>query len=126
MAGLADNFVYSDYVSDDGRTYSLRTISAWAAAAASGGTSSSTNPLYGRESRRRSVRKVRFIDAAVPGRSVTLPVFTPTAYAAITVGTTTFARGVRGEAAAVTFTADKKIPERVPSHAIKSSAAQFP
>lgn len=126
MAGLADNFVYSDYVSDDGNTYSLRTLSTWAAAAASGGTSTSTHPLYGRETKRRSVRKFRFSDAAVAGRFVTLPVFTATAYGAGVVGTTTFARGVRGEAAAVTFTLDKKIPERVPSHSIKSSAAQFP
>lgn len=126
MAGLADNFVYSDYVSDDGNTYSMRTISTWAAAAASGGTSTSTHPLYGKSSRRREPRKFRFVDAAVPGRFVTLPVFTATAYGAGTVGTTTFARGVRGEAAAVTFTLDKKIPEKVPSHSIKSSATQFP
>jgi hypothetical protein len=126
MAGLADNYVYSDYVSDDGNTYSLRTISTWAAAALSGGTSTSTHPLYGRESRRRAPRKFRFVDASVPGRFVTLPVFTPTAYAAGVIGTSTFARGVRGEAAAVTFTLDQKIGEKVPSHTIKSSAAQFP
>lgn len=126
MAGAADNFAYSDYVSDDGNTYALRALSTWAASATSGGTSTSAHTLYGRESKRRSVRKFRFVDAAVPGRFVTLPVFTATAYAAGVVGTTTFARSVRGVATAVTFTLDKKIPERVPSHTIKSSATQFP
>lgn len=126
MAGAADNFVYSDYVSDDGNTYSVRTISTWASLALSGGTSTSAHTQYGRESKRRSVRKFRFVDATVPGRFVTLPVFTPTAYAAGTVGTSTMTRSVRGVATAVTFTLDKKIPERVPSHSIKSSATQFP
>jgi hypothetical protein len=126
MAGLADNFAYSDYVSDDGNTYSLRTLSFWAALALSGGTTTSTHPQYGAQTKRRHVRKFVFIDAAVPGRKVTLPVFTIAAYNAGAIGTSTITRGVRGEAAAVTFTLDQKVPEKVPSHAIKSSSTQFP
>lgn len=126
MAGLGDNFVWSDYVSDDGRTYAIRTLASWQSNAASGCTATSTNPAYGHQSRRRHVRKAVFVDAAAPGRKVTVPVCTPTAYTALVVGTTTMARGTRGEAAAVTFTLDSKIPEKVPSHSIKSSATQFP
>jgi hypothetical protein len=126
MAGLADNVAYSDYVSDDGNTYSMRTLSFWAALAASGGTTTSTHPLYGKQTRRRHPRKFVFIDAAVAGRSITLPVFTTAAYNAGVIGTTTITRGIRGEAAAVTFTLDGKIAEKVPRHTVKFAAAQFP
>lgn len=126
MAGLADNFAYSDYVSDDGNTYSLRTLSFWAVLALSGGTATSTRPFYGRETKRRRPRKFIFVDTAVPGRKVTLPVFTAAAYAAGIIGTSTVSRGIRGEAAAVVFTLDQKVGEKVPTHTIKSSASQFP
>jgi hypothetical protein len=124
VAANEDNFAYSTYVSDDGRSYAVRTLSFWAALAASGGTTTSANPLYGRESRRRHVRKAKFADLTASGRFVTLPVFTAAAYTALVPGTTTISRSIRGEAAAKTYTLVKLIPEAVPSHVITSSAAQ--
>jgi hypothetical protein len=53
-------------------------------------------------------------------------VFTPTAFTAGVIGTSTFARGIRGEAAAVTFTLAKKIGEQVPAHVMGFQAGQFP
>jgi hypothetical protein len=126
MAGLADNFSYSTYVSGDGNSYSMRSITAWATAAVSGGTATSAFPLYGKSTRRRKPRLARFRVAAEPGRILNLPVFTPTAFAALVIGTTTFARGIRGEAAAVTFTLSKTIGEQIPSHVMGFQAGQFP
>jgi hypothetical protein len=126
MAGLGDNFTYSDYVSDDGNTYSVRTITAWASSATSAGTTGSTHARYGPESKVRHVRKFIFTDLTAPGRKAVLPVFTTAAYTAGVIGTTTFARAVRGVAAAVTFTLAGKSPEKVPGHLISSSATQYP
>lgn len=126
MPGLADNYAYSDYVSDDGNTYAVRSLSWWAALALSGGTATSGHPLYGHQTKRRHPRKFVFVDSAVAGRKVTLPVFTAAAYAAGVIGTSTISRGIRGEAAAVVFTLDQKLPEKVPSHSIKSTSGQFP
>lgn len=126
MAAAEDNFGYSDYVSDDGNTYSMRSLAWWAALPASGGTASSNHPLYGRQTTRRHPRKVKFADLAAPGRYLTLPVFTAAAWNAIVPGTTTVNRSVRGEAAARAYTAVKKIPEAQPAHVITSAATQAP
>jgi hypothetical protein len=124
VAANEDNFVYSTYVSDDGRSYSMRSLSSWAGSATSGGTTSSANPLYGTRTRRRSPRMARFVDLTAAGRTLNLPVFTPAAYTAMVPGTTTFTRAVRGEAGLKTYTLVKLTPERVPGHVISSSAAQ--
>jgi hypothetical protein len=126
MAGLGDNFVYSDYVSDDGNTYSMRTISAWASSGASGGTSTSAHTRYGAKTKNRQPRAFIFVDLTAPGRKFTAPVFTNTAFLAGVIGTTTFARAVRGVVAPVTFTLAAVRAEKRPGHVIQSSATQYP
>lgn len=111
------NFDFSAYLSDDGTTYALKADAAWIADAASGSASAAGHPAYGRESRRRAPRKAVYRDATT-FRTNTVPVFTPTAYAALAVGSSTRALHVPGLTATVTYTLVKKIPEKIPSTVI--------
>jgi hypothetical protein len=108
------NFDYSAYLSDDGTTYALKADAAWIADSHSGSASAAGHPPYGRKTTRRSPRMAIFRDPTT-FRTVTGPVFTPTAYAALVVGTTTRAIHVPGETATVTYTLVKLVPERIPS-----------
>ena len=116
MTATQRNFNYSQYLSDDGTTYCLKASQEWISAAGNPGGSAacSANPAYGRATRRRAPRKVIFREPTT-FRTVTVPVFTPTAYSAIDVGSTTLAVFIPGETGSVTYTAVKKIPERIPS-----------
>jgi hypothetical protein len=116
MAANQRNFNYSQYVSDDGTTYCLKASQEWISAAGNPGGSAacSANPAYGRASNRRQPRKVIYRDPTT-FRTMTVPVFTPTAYAALDVGAATQAVNVPGEAGTVTYTLVKKIAEKIPS-----------
>lgn len=111
------NFNYSAYVSDDGNTYALKADQAWISNTDSGSASPAGHPGYGRKTRNRQPRTATYRDPTT-FRTVTEPVFTPTAYAALTVGTSTLAVHVPGETATVTYTLDRKLPERVARAAI--------
>src|ERR1700740_847110 len=128
MAAFEDNFVYSDYVSDDGNTYSIRTTAAAAAQSTLALTATSSHPAYGPQSRRHRVRHAVYADLTAPGRTVTVPIGTPTAFGTLTAtlgGTPdTFGRRIRGEVAAKTYTLVATVPEKRANHTIRSSAAQ--
>lgn len=128
MAAFEDNRVYSDYLSDDGVTYSIPTLAAFQAQATLALTATSAHVPYGPQSRRHHVRKAIYADLTAPGRKVTAPIGTPTAFATLfaTLSGTpdTIARRVRGEVAAKTYTLVAVTPEKVPSHTVTSSAAQ--
>ena len=116
MVAVQPNFNYSQYVSDDGTTYCLKASQEWISEGGNPGGSAacSANPAYGRATRRRAPRKVIYRDPTT-FRTRTVPVFTPTAYAALDVGSATLAVAVPGETGTVTYTAVKKVPERIPS-----------
>lgn len=63
-------------------------------------------------SRRRRVREAVFYDPTT-FRTVRFPVYTPTAFSAIT-GASTLAVNVPGESASVTYSLSQKVPERQP------------
>jgi len=112
------NFNYSDYLSDDSTTYCLKADQNVISTSGLGATSPCTSGVaYGRASLRRQPRKGLYRDSTT-FRTVLAPIFTPTAYAALTVGTSTLAVHVPGETATVTYTLVKKIPERIPSTVI--------
>jgi hypothetical protein len=108
------NFDYFAYDSDDGTTYCMRGDEDWGNAAASGGAACAGEPAYGRATTRRAPRYAIFRD---PGtfRTFRGVVYTPAAYAALTVGTSTRSISVPGNVAAVTYTLVKKVAERIPS-----------
>jgi len=108
------NFNYFAYDSDDGFTYCMRADQDWGNAAASGGAACAGESAYGRATARRSPRKAIFRDPTT-FRTVTEPVFTTAAFAALIVGTSTLAVSVPGLATTVTYTLVKKVGERVPS-----------
>jgi hypothetical protein len=108
------NFDYFAYDSDDGTSYCMRGDEDWGGAAASGGTACAGEPAYGRATTRRSPRYAIYRDPAT-FRTFRGVVYTPAAYAALTVGTSTRAINVPGNVAAVTYTLVKKVPERIPS-----------
>lgn len=115
MAADQRNFAFSDYGSDDGTTYCLKGDANMIAVGAHGGVTPCTSGLaYGRATRRRSPRKAIYRDGTT-FRTVTTPVFTPAAFAALVVGTATVAVHVPGNTATVTYTLVKKVPERIPS-----------
>lgn len=114
MAVAQRNFDYFAYESDDGTTYCLRGDEDWGNAAASGGSACAGEPAYGPASPRRSPRYALFRDPTT-FRTFKSPVYTPDAYAALTVGTSTFNQAIPGSASAQAYTLVKKIPEQIPS-----------
>lgn len=117
MAADQRNFGYSQYASDDGTTYCIKADSNQIANSDLGGAACTSQPAYGRATTRRAPRKAVYVDSTT-FRTVTTPVFTATAYAALTVGTSTVAIHVPGETATVTYTLKKKIGEKIPSTVI--------
>jgi hypothetical protein len=114
MAADQRNFGYSQYVSDDGNTYCVKADAEWIANTDSGGAACTGQAPMGPQSSRRKRRLAVYLDGTT-FRTVTEPVFTPTAYAALTVGTSTLAIHVPGETATVTYTLKSKIAEKVPT-----------
>lgn len=119
MAADQLNFGYSQYVSDDGNTYCVRSDAEWIANADSGGAACTGQPGYGRSTRRRALRYAIYQDIADTFRSFKRPVFTPTAAAALTVGTSTVSVHVPGETAAVTYTLTDLVPEKRAPNTLK-------
>lgn len=105
------NFAYSDYLGDDGVHYCVKADAAWIADANSGGGACTTAISYGADTTRRHKRSATFTDGTT-FRTVKGPVFTPTAFLALVIGTTTRAIHVPGETATVTYTLSKLDPEK--------------
>jgi hypothetical protein len=122
------NFAYSDYVSDDGNTYSIRTDAAWAANAISGCTTTSAARRYGRDTSQRHRRMALFVDNTGNGRKRKLPVCTAAAFTTLTgaIGTQTLTVSEPGSATASTYTLAKTFSEKVPGHVIQSKAGALP
>lgn len=108
------NFDYFSYDSDDGTSYCLKGDEDWGNNAASGGSACAGEIAYGRATARRSPRYAIFREPTT-FRTFRGVVYTPAAYAALTVGTTTYAVSLPGNAAPVNYTLVKKVPERIPS-----------
>jgi len=117
MPAVQRNFDYFSYDSDDATSYCLRGDEDWGNNADSGGSACAGEPAYGRATRRRSPRKAIYRDATT-FRTFTGVVYTPAAYAALTVGTDTLALAVPGLTGTVTYTLVKKVPEKIPSTVI--------
>lgn len=117
MAADQRNFGYSQYLSDDGNTYCMKADATWIALGDSGGAACTTQANYGRRTNRRKPRLAIYVDPTT-FRTVTEPVFTPTAYAALTVGSSAVAIHVPGETATVSYTLKSKVGEKVPTTVI--------
>jgi hypothetical protein len=96
------NFGLQDYVSDDGNTYSVRGETGGAFSGVDGHAATYAFPAYGRKTLHRSPRSVTAQDS-VTFRTVTGIIYTPTAFAAISLGDT-IAVTVPGLATTVNYT----------------------
>jgi hypothetical protein len=110
------NFNTFTYVDDNAASWNVRGEDSSILNAVNGSTAFGGHPHWPRESRRFHVRKARYVDSTT-FRSKTIIVYTPTAFAALTVGTSTLALHVPGNTATVTYTLAAKIPERQPGAA---------
>ena len=104
-----DNFLYTD---DNAVDWTKRGESGGAAAAVDGHATGTGAPTW-IDSSRMKVRRVIYQDA-VTFRTVDPIIYTPTAYAAISLGDVV-AVPVEGLATTVNYTAVKKLPEKQPS-----------
>lgn len=118
MAADQENFGYSQYVSGDGNTYCMKSTDEWIANANSGGAACTGQAGYGRKTRRRSPRMAIYQDNTT-FRTYTRPVFTSTAFDALTIGTSTVAVHVPGETATVTYTLVAKVGEKLAPTALR-------
>lgn len=116
MAADQKNLTLFTYVDDGGTSWNKRGELDAVRNAVDGSTAAGANPNWGRETRRHSVRKIIYQDPTT-FRTKTVIMYTAAADAAITLGTSTLAFHVEGETATVTYTAVKRIPERLPSAA---------
>ena len=114
MPGVQRNFDYFAYDSDDATSYCLKGDDDWGNNADSGGTACAGEPAYGRATTRRSPRFAIYRDPTT-FRTFRGVVYTPAAYAALTVGTDTVAITYPGSATPQNYTLVKKVPEKIPS-----------
>src|SRR5689334_15868160 len=108
------NWNYFTYVSDNGNNYAVRADQDWGNNVLFGGAAAGGNQAYGAQTTRRSPRRAIFRDPTT-FRTVSGPVFTAAAYAALVVGTTTYDVALPGNAGTTAYTLVKKTPERIPS-----------
>jgi hypothetical protein len=123
MAVEQKNFQLFSYTDDNAQVWNKRGESDATRAAVDGSTAFGAHPSWGRESRRHSVRKIIYQDGTT-FRTKTVVFYTPTAFAAVTIGTSTLTWTIEGEVAGVVYTARKKIPERQPSAGAARQLAQ--
>lgn len=113
MAADQKNFQLFTYVDDSGTSWNKRGEDASPASAVDGHATFGSHPNWGRETRRHSVRKIRYVDPTT-FRTFTAVFYTAAAWAAVALGTDTVAVHVPGNTATVAYTAAKRIPERQP------------
>jgi hypothetical protein len=107
------NFGFFTYESDDGTSYNIQADSVWGAVAGHGlAARVNGQPRYITTGRRQP-RRVTYTDLTT-GRSVTGPVGTAAAFAALAIGTVQ-AFTIVGQAATVNYTLTAKHAERVPT-----------
>lgn len=114
MAAQQKNFQLFTYLDDNAQSWNKRGELDSIRNAVDGSAAFGAHPNWGRESRRHSVRKAIYSDGTT-FRTKTIIVYTPTAFSALTVGTSTLSFMVEGEATAVVYTLAKKVAERQPS-----------
>jgi hypothetical protein len=102
------------YVDDNAQSWNKRGELDAIRNAVDGSTAFGAHPNWGRESRRHSVRKAIYTDGTT-FRTKTCIIYTPTAFAALTPGTSTLSFMVEGETVAVVYTLAKKVAERQPA-----------
>jgi trans-aconitate methyltransferase len=107
------NFNYSQYTDDNAVVWCIKADQNIISDTADFGGSACTGQPRFVHSRNHQPRKAIYQDATT-FRTVTAPVFTPTAYAALTEGTSTLAVHVPGNTATVSYTLVKKVSERRP------------
>jgi hypothetical protein len=113
MPGVQRNWNYYTYVSDDGTTYNIRAAVEWAAIAAHALAARTDGAPRYIASKQQQPRRVIYRDTTT-GRSTQGPIGTAAGYAAIGIGDTEDF-SVPGLATAVSYTAAKKVAERVPT-----------
>ena len=114
-----DNYLYTD---DNAVDWTKRGESGGPAASVDGHATGAGDPVWINSSRMQ-VRRVIYQDA-VTFRTINPIIYTPTAFAAISLGAT-LAVQVPGSATTVTYTAVKKIAERQPSRGVSRKLADF-
>ncbi len=122
MARNQKNFAYQLYVDDNGDSWNVRGETGGAAAAVDGHAAfNAAHPVFGRQTRRRHVRKIIYQDS-VTLRTVDPIFYTAAAYAAVAPGDI-IAVQVTGLATTVIYAAIEKLPERLPlAHASSNLA----
>jgi len=113
MAADQKNFQLFTYVDDNGVSWNKRGELNTNRQAVDGSSAFGAHPNWGRETRRHSVRKIRYVDSTT-FRSVEVIFYTAAAYNAVVLATDTIAIHVEGNVATVAYTAAKKIAERQP------------
>jgi hypothetical protein len=122
MAAQQKNMGLFTYLDDNAQSWNKRGELDAIRNAVDGSTAFGAHPNWGRESKRHSVRKAIYQDGTT-FRTKTIIVYTPTAMAALTTGTSTLSFMVEGEATAVVYTLAKKVGERQPSAAAARNLA---
>jgi hypothetical protein len=113
MARNQKNFAYQLYVDDNGASWNVRGETGGAAAAVDGHAAfNATFPVFGRQSRRRHVRKIIYQDPTTL-RTIDPIFYTAAAYAAVAPGDIVAVQ-VAGLATTVNYSAIEKVPERMP------------
>lgn len=113
MARNQKNFAYQLYIDDNGAEWNVHGETGGAAAAVDGhGARDITKPVFGRQSRRRHVRKIIYQDP-VTFRTIDPIFYTAAAYAAVAPGDIVAVQ-VTGLATTVNYEAIEKVPERMP------------
>lgn len=113
MARNQKNFSYFTYVDDNAVTWNLRGEDGGAGSGVDGHAALTGGaPVWGRTSKRRHPRYVEATDSTT-FRKIRFPVYTPTAFAAISGGDTVAVQ-VQGLATTVNYTVSAKIAEKQP------------
>lgn len=119
MAQNSINFANFTYVDDDGISWNKRGQSGGPASGVDGHAAPGANQAWRDRGRRQRARAVVFVDDTdVTGgrtptfRTITAPIYTPTAFAAVVLNTTTVTVPVPGLATSVTYNARRKLAEK--------------
>lgn len=116
------NYNTFTYLDDNAASWNVRGEDNTVLAAVNGATAFGGHPHWPAQAKRYHTRKAVYTDGTT-FRTKTIIVYTPTAFAAITVGTSTLALHVEGLTGTVTYTCSAKIPERQPgAHAARQLA----
>jgi hypothetical protein len=122
MVAQQKNMGLFSYTDDNAQVWNKRGELDAIRNAVDGSTAFGAHPNWGRESRRHSVRKAIYQDGST-FRTKTIIVYTPTAFAALVVGTATLTFMIEGETTGIVYTLAKKVAERQPSAAAARNLA---